>query len=186
MLTKIQGSSTSTSSSSSSSSSSYSVTSTTVTTTTTSTTSTTTTTSTSTSSSSSTTFSTSTTTSSSTSTSTPTETAVAFTCSSQSITTITENGVQYSLGCQYAANGYGVIGTAAATNSFNDCFLQCDGTTGCTGFTYIGNTANNGAGPGSCALLSSTATSFNTPSDAQHVAAILLVKRRRLYLKAMY
>lgn len=72
------------------------------------------------------------------------------------------------IGCSDTVSGR-ASGNQSAPNSFNDCFLFCDGTSGCTGFTYSG--VANGAGPGTCYFRNGTSEAF-VANDTSHVGAI--------------
>ncbi|KAK6442105.1 hypothetical protein LTR95_001659 [Oleoguttula sp. CCFEE 5521] len=119
--------------------------------------------------SSSTMASSSTQTSSSTSTLTPSETAVSFTCPAVDQQPIVENGAYWTAGCSATISPRNSFANVPATNSWSDCFLICDGTVGCTAFTYFG--VAQGAGPGTCYLANGTTYGFAS-NDTTHVAAV--------------
>ncbi|KAH9823728.1 WSC-domain-containing protein [Teratosphaeria destructans] len=81
------------------------------------------------------------------------------------------NQTAWALKCSSDTNS-GSTGTApTAQYSFDDCFVFCERTPGCTAFTYSGQT--NGAGTGTCYLQAGTSENFAS-SDVNHVAAIKL------------
>lgn len=101
---------------------------------------------------------------------TATETAVAFACPASDGATVTENGLQWVIGCGKIVQGTSA-GNYPAPNGFNDCFLDCDATSGCTGFTYNGGA--NGLGAGTCYFRNGATEGFLT-NDTNHVGAVRL------------
>ncbi|GIZ47056.1 hypothetical protein CKM354_001015700 [Cercospora kikuchii] len=106
----------------------------------------------------------------------PRETPVSFACPRDNGKVIIENGLPYVLNCNGAATG-NVFGTRVASNSFNNCFLECDqaSVTGlanfCTAFYYVGTP--NGDGPGTCYLQNSVAQSFQVARGYISAARLL-------------
>lgn len=113
-------------------------------------------------------FQTTTSPSSTTTLNTASETAVAFNCPASNYQTVNENGASWIVGCAQLVSGT-MSGNYPATNSWNDCFLYCDATTGCTGFTYSGGV--NGVGAGTCYFRNAAQQGF-VANDTMHVGAI--------------
>ncbi|KAK0921454.1 hypothetical protein LTR91_014010 [Friedmanniomyces endolithicus] len=107
-----------------------------------------------------------------------TETAVSYSCPANDGQTLSQNGLAYVLSCGGALLSGTSYAAAAAANSFDDCFPQCDqssttqGAMYCTGFTYTG--ATNGAGPGVCYLYNNVGEGF-VAGNSSTVGAIRLV-----------
>ena len=82
--------------------------------------------------------------------------------------------------------GGGTQGSSANTtnvaNGWTDCFAQCDGMTGCTGFSFV-NGAALGAGAGNCWLKTNNPQSFAS-TDA--LVSTRIGGLRRQYVSSEY
>ncbi|KAK4501787.1 hypothetical protein PRZ48_007596 [Zasmidium cellare] len=110
----------------------------------------------------------------------PSGTPVSYTCPEQDGRLIIQNLLPYVVDCGATPTGT-VFTSVPATNSFNDCFQQCDrastdqGAKYCTGFYYEGVTDGDGAG--TCYLQNSVAQGFSnsTAGASNRVAAVRLL-----------
>ncbi|KAF2770257.1 hypothetical protein EJ03DRAFT_77815 [Teratosphaeria nubilosa] len=95
-----------------------------------------------------------------------------FVCPNDDNTVVYDyNQTQWALKCSSDTNT-GSTGTApTAEYNFDDCFVFCEDTPGCTAFTYSGQAY--GAGTGTCYLQAGSTETFAS-SDVNHVAAIKL------------
>lgn len=94
---------------------------------------------------------------------------MSYTCPGSDQQLVGENNAWYVVGCSSITTPNVPFSSAPAPSSFNDCFLLCDGTTGCLGFNYVGGP--NGTGAGTCSFTNGTNQGF-VHSDANHVAAV--------------
>ncbi|RMY35431.1 hypothetical protein D0866_04609 [Hortaea werneckii] len=89
---------------------------------------------------------------------------------------VSENGPTYVVGCEKGVSGV-PYSADQASNSFNDCFTECDessttqGAQYCTAFLYLG--AANGDGMGTCYLYNDVGAAF-FGGNSSAVAAIRL------------
>lgn len=90
------------------------------------------------------------TTTTTTTSSSPTPTA---TCSFDQEVRTDANGIDYQIACGRDTNGGAQgtpYGTTNSANSFEECYVICDGITNCQGFVWLGATGSFGNGPGTC------------------------------------